>query len=282
MYSGRHITVVIPALNEERSIAKVLDGLRALRVCENCLKCVARADFSKTSGVACTCPSVEYQVPLVDQIVVGDNGSTDATAQQAKAHGALVVLESERGYGAACLAALAAPVDKDIIVFVDGDHSVVASELPGLLEPMINGADLVIGSRTLGNTERGALSVPQQFGNMLASFLIRRLWSADTTDLGPFRAISQSTLSDLNMQDRQFGWTVEMQVRALQEGKTVVEVPVSTLRRIGVSKISGTVRGVVGAAQGILGTIAKLYWAELMHKAPQHMPIDRKGDVGNP
>jgi len=175
--------------------------------------------------------------------------------------GAIVTDEPERGYGAACLAALAVPVSKDIIVFVDADHSVVAEELPQLIDPLFDAADLVIGSRTLGNTEKGALSVPQAFGNRLATALIRLLWKVEATDLGPFRAISNDALQKLHMSDRRFGWTVEMQVAAIQRSIITVEIPVSTRQRIGKSKISGTVRGVFAAGHDILGTIFKLYWS---------------------
>jgi len=253
MYKGRMITVVIPALNEEPSIGRVLDGLTSLQTCDDCWKL-------NPSG-SCQCSGY---ISVVDQIIVCDNGSTDNTAGIAKAYGAIVTEEPERGYGAACLAALAVPVEKDIVVFVDGDHSVVAEELPELLDPLVEGADLVIGSRTLGVTEKGALSIPQAFGNHLASALMRFLWRANVTDLGPFRAITNSALLELQMSDRKFGWTVEMQVLALQKCKSVVEVPVSTRRRIGHSKISGTLRGVIGAAHGILGTIAKLYFRGLV------------------
>ena len=291
MYKGRTITVIIPALNEAPAISKVVDDLFNLRVCPRCdlqvdekqsgeaLICdepkhgsplVAKAPAVKADGaLRCghdACQNTNNQTAmerLVDQIIVCDNGSTDDTASLAASCGAIVTHEPEQGYGAACLAALDVPVEKDVVVFVDGDGSVVATELPGLIDPLYSGADLVIGSRTLGSTERGALTIPQQFGNQLASFLIRTLWSSDVTDLGPFRATTQATLTDLKMTDRQFGWTVEMQVRALQQHKVVIEVPVSTRRRVGVSKISGTLRGVIGAANGILGSIFKLYWAGL-------------------
>ena len=296
MYKGRTITVIIPALNEAPAISKVVDDLFSLRVCPQCdlpagdlevgdkqiaenqsdemligdepkhkSPPAAKADGALRCGHdACQNTNNHTAMErLVDQIIVCDNGSTDDTAALAASCGAIVTHEPEQGYGAACLAALDVPVEKDVVVFVDGDGSVVATELPGLIDPLYSGADLVIGSRTLGSTERGALTIPQQFGNQLASFLIRTLWSSDVTDLGPFRATTQATLTDLNMTDRQFGWTVEMQVRALQQHKVVIEVPVSTRRRVGVSKISGTLRGVIGAANGILGSIFKLYWAGL-------------------
>ena len=269
MYAGRDVTVIIPALNEAQSIACVVEGLADLRACPHCHQLINNENSAQKnlSSDASHCPHencraeipVSLANPLVDRIIVCDNGSTDETAALAAASGAIVAFEPERGYGAACLAALAVDVEKDIIVFVDGDHSVVSSELPDIITPLLNGADLVIGSRTLGTTEKGALSIPQRFGNMLATFLISKLWAANVTDLGPFRATTEQTLQILQMNDRHFGWTVEMQVRALQENKTIKEVPVSTMKRIGKSKISGTVRGVIGAGHGILGTIFKLY-----------------------
>jgi len=280
MYKGRHITVVIPALNEEASIGRVLDELSGLQACSNCSRPDSndlnnsttsddhRPAQKSVAGSALETPPTSdcnftSAIPVVDQIIVGDNGSTDQTANIARKCGAIVTSEPERGYGAACLAALAVPVEKDIVVFVDADHSVVANELPSLLDPLFEGADLVIGSRTLGVTEKGALSTPQAFGNHLASALIRGLWRVKVTDLGPFRAITNTALLDLQMSDRKFGWTVEMQVVALQQGKHIMEVPVTTRRRIGKSKISGTLRGVIGAAHGILGTIGKLYFRGL-------------------
>ena len=284
MYKGQHITVVIPALDEEASIGRVLDGLSGLQACADCSKPhdyesktepaidsrpqpsvdVNTNNLKTAAADACSCTTY---TAVVDQMIVCDNGSSDNTASIARKCGAIVTEEPERGYGAACLAALAVPVEKDIVVFADGDHSVVAEELPSLLDPLFEGADMVIGSRTLGVTEKGALSTPQAFGNHLASLMIRVLWRSKVTDLGPFRAITQSALQDLNMSDRKFGWTVEMQVVALQQGKRVVEVPVTTRARIGKSKISGTVRGVIGAAHGILGTIGKLYFRGLVISA---------------
>ena len=253
MYRNRHITVIIPALNEEPSIAKVIDGLFNLQVCNHCTQLIN----SDCNGAA---------ISLVDTVIVGDNGSTDETAAISKACGAMVMDAPELGYGAACLAALAAPVEKDIIVFVDGDHSVTPNELPSLLNPIIDGADLVIGSRTLGDCEKGALSIPQVLGNKLAIVLMRLMWGGTITDLGPFRASTQEALNAIGMRDKKFGWTVEMQIRAMQLSLTTVEVPVSTKVRIGKSKIGGTVKGVVAAGHGILGTIGKLYWRQITGK----------------
>ncbi len=265
MYKGREITVVIPALNEELSIGLVLDELFELGTCGECSSVISSGTDNQCPATpslsVASCRSSEQNAvsSLVDQIIVCNNGSTDNTASIALKHGAVVTDEPERGYGAACLAALAVPVKKDIIVFVDADHSVVAEELPQLIDPLFDSADLVIGSRTLGNTEKGALSIPQEFGNRLATALIRMLWNVQVTDLGPFRAISSDALQKLHMSDRRFGWTVEMQVAAIQQSMQTVEVPVSTRQRIGKSKISGTVRGVFAAGHGILGTIFKLY-----------------------
>lgn len=280
MYKERAITVVIPALNEEKSIARVINGLLALKVCSGCgcvsenhsqmhnnaLQNTLTESEASTDEPCISCHHRHETAALVDNVVLCDNGSTDNTAAIASDCGAIVIEELEKGYGAACLAAMSVPLDKDIVVFVDGDHSVDCSELPKLLEPLFSGADLVIGSRTLGTRESGALSIPQILGNRLASMLMRLLWKERVTDLGPFRAISNKALNDLDMQDRQFGWTVEMQVKAFQLNKRVVEVPVTTQKRIGKSKISGTINGVIGAAKGILGTIAKLYWREFSVK----------------
>ena len=172
MYAGRDVTVIIPALNEAQSIACVVEGLADLRACPHCHQLINTENSAQKnlSTDASHCPHencraeipVSLANPLVDRIIVCDNGSTDETAALAAASGAIVAFEPERGYGAACLAALAVDVEKDIIVFVDGDHSVVSSELPDIITPLLNGADLVIGSRTLGTTEKGALSIPQR------------------------------------------------------------------------------------------------------------------------
>jgi len=195
---------------------------------------------------------------LTDKIVVCDNASTDTTATAAQNAGAIVVSEAEKGYGAACLRAMAELTEVDCTVFVDGDHSVCATELPALLDAWLAGAQLVIGSRTLGKMAQGALTPHQRWGNRLASFLLTTLWSTTVTDLGPYRVIDTSTLQALKMQERTYGWTVEMQAKALAAGLTIAEVPVTSLRRIGVSKVSGTWRGSLGAAVGILSTIAKI------------------------
>jgi glycosyltransferase involved in cell wall biosynthesis len=219
------IRVVIPALNEERSIALVLKAVPA----------------------------------FVDEVIVADNGSTDATAATARALGATVVAEPRRGYGAACLRGMAAlPADTGIVVFLDGDFSDQPGELGMLVDPILQGrADMVIGSRVLGRREKGALLPVAVFGNWLATRLMRWGWGFAYTDLGPFRAIRYETLKSLGMEDRDFGWTVEMQVRAVSMGFRVAEVPVSYRRRIGVSKISGTVLGSWRAGKKILYIIAR-------------------------
>ncbi len=221
------VAVLIPALDEEQSIGGVLDGLD-------------RA--------------------LVAQVVVADNGSRDRTAEVARAHGAEVAHVPERGYGAACLGALARlRPEIEVVAFMDADGADDPAELAALVEPIARGqADLVVGSRVLGRAEAGSLTPPQRFGNWLATRLIRLLHGHAYTDLGPFRAVRRSTLDAIGMRDRRFGWTVEMQVRALQVGARACERPVSYRRRVGRSKISGTLRGVLGAGAGILGTILRL------------------------
>ncbi len=241
MIQQQHVSVVIPALNEEQAIGKVVAELVAL--------------------------SNDWEQPLIDTIVVCDNGSSDNTAAVARHAGAHVVYQAEPGYGAACQTAIAALPATDIVLFIDGDHSCVASQATLLLQRAVHSADLVIGSRTLGDIESGALTLPQQFGNWLAAQLIRLLWGARVTDLGPYRAIRHDALQRLRMVDRRFGWTVEMQIKAIQLGLTTTEVAVDSTRRIGQSKISGTVRGVIGAAHGILGTIAKLRWQQWREKS---------------
>jgi glycosyltransferase involved in cell wall biosynthesis len=208
----------------------------------------------------------EIPAGLVQEVLVVDNASTDDTAAAARAAGATVVAEPRPGYGRACLAGLAyyaaqpAGRTPEIIVFLDGDHSDFPEEMPALLAPILSGtADLVIGSRALGERERGALLPQQRFGNWLAAKLLRLRYGGTTTDLGPFRAVTAAALARIGMADTTYGWTVEMQVKAARLGLRVVEVPVRYRRRIGTSKISGTVRGTLGAGYKILWTIFK-YW----------------------
>ncbi|MYD43525.1 MAG: glycosyltransferase [Gammaproteobacteria bacterium] len=227
------VGAVIPALNEEDNVGQVVSELREL--------------LNETGS------------PLIDDIVVCDNNSTDATAINAKDAGARVVSQTKPGYGIACLTAIAALNDVDLVLFIDADQAFMTHQATDLLQAIVAGADLAIGSRVLGNIERGALSLPQLVGNRVAGTLIRLLWWQRVTDLGPFRAIRVSALRQLDMQDETFGWTVEMQIKALKYKLKVIEVPVDTLRRRhGKSKIGGTLRGVIGASIGILGMILKL------------------------
>jgi glycosyltransferase involved in cell wall biosynthesis len=206
-------------------------------------------------------PLVVADIPreLVSEIVVVDNGSTDGTGSIAAGLPVRVVREERRGYGSACLAGVAALAagPPEAIVFLDGDYSDHPEELPRLLDALAAGADLVIGSRALGVRERGALLPQARFGNLLACFLIRVLTGHRYTDLGPFRAIRWDAYRRLGMRDTNFGWTCEMQVKAIREGLQTAEVPVSYRRRVGVSKITGTVAGTVRAGYKILWTIAR-------------------------
>ena len=193
-------------------------------------------------------------------MIVADNGSTDGTAPAAGELGARVVSEPRRGYGYACLAGIAIlPADAEIVVFMDGDYSDYPVELNDLVSAMSqHQADLVIGSRVLGEHEKGSLTPQQRFGNWLATRLIRWLYGFSYTDLGPFRAIRAEALRQLRMQDPTYGWTVEMQIKALQHRMKVVEIPVRYRKRIGKSKVSGTLSGSVKAGATILWTIGKL------------------------
>ena len=206
-------------------------------------------------------PLVVWDIPqaLVREILVVDNGSTDDTALVAQDLPVRLVREPRRGYGSACLAGIAALAASppDVVVFLDGDYSDHPEELPRLTGAIAAGADLVIGSRMLGNREPGALLPQARFGNALACFLVSVLFGHRYTDLGPFRAIRWDALRDLGMEDRNFGWTVEMQIKALKKRLVVAEVPVSYRRRVGVSKITGTVGGTVKAGGKILWTIAR-------------------------
>ena len=206
-------------------------------------------------------PLVVADIPrdVVGEIVVVDNGSTDDTRLVASGLPVRLVREERRGYGSACLAGISAleASPPEILVFLDGDYSDHPEELPRLTEAIAAGADLAIGSRMLGRREPGALLPQARFGNALACFLIRVISGHRYTDLGPFRAIRWGALRSLGMEDRDFGWTVEMQLKALKKGLLVVEVPVSYRRRVGVSKITGTLAGTLAAGRKILGTIAR-------------------------
>ena len=191
-------------------------------------------------------------------IIVADNGSTDDTAAVARARGAIVVAEPERGYGAASLAALAAlPAEAEIVVWMQADLSEDPSQAAELMAPIRAGeADLVIGSRTLGTAAKGALLPHQQFGNRLACFLIRMFWGHRYSDLGPFRAIRRDALDRMRMADRNYGWTIEMQIKAVRMGLRVVEIPVRYgVRVAGENKVSGNWRASARAGWIILRTV---------------------------
>ncbi len=218
------IAVVIPALNEEASLPKVLGDLPWERLAE---------------------------------VVVVDNGSSDRTATVAQAHGATVLSEPRRGYGWACLAGIDYLQDKppDILVFLDGDYSDYPDELGDVVRPILEeGYDLVLGSRPQ-RAGAGALLRHARLGNALATWLIRRLYGFSYTDLGPFRAIRFPKLLAIEMQDKTYGWTVEMQIKAIRHGLRITEVPVRYRQRIGASKVSGTVKGTVLAGWKILWTV---------------------------
>ncbi len=197
------------------------------------------------------------------QVIVCDNGSRDRTAEVARRAGASVVRDERRGYGRACLTALAElrrkdPSPRDVVVFLDADHSDDPRELPALIEPILREeADLVVGSRVLGPREKGALLPVARFGNLLATSLIWWWTGVEFTDLGPFRALRWRTLEELRMEDEAFGWTVEMQLKAAAMGLRCAEVPVSYRRRTGRSKISGTLRGSVLAGVTILSILLR-------------------------
>ena len=248
MYDDLTVGVAIPALNEAQSVGLVVRDLLALRN--------------------------EDQSPIVDEVVVCDNGSTDASAERAAEAGARVVYEAQPGYGRACQAAIGALNPTDVVLFTDADHAFKAAHALRLLAAIRAGADLAIGSRVLGNQDPGALTSSQKAGNRVAGILIQHLWGQRVSDLGPYRAIRSNALACLNMQDPAFGWTVEMQVKAIRHGLTTVEVPVDTRRRIGQSKISGTLRGAVGAGCGILGMIAKLRWQQRRPAQPPTPPSE--------
>lgn len=222
------IYVIIPAFNESQSIGKVIDDIP----------------------------------DMVNEIIVVDNASTDHTGEFAKEHGATVLRENRKGYGYSCLKGMDYISEKakqnDIIVFLDGDYSDFPAEIAMLISPITSsGFDMVIGSRVLGERQKGSMLFQQIAGNWLATTLIKLFYNAHFTDLGPFRAITWNALQQINMKDKTFGWTVEMQVKAAKLNLKFTEIPVSYRKRIGVSKVSGTIKGTILAGYKILLTIFK-------------------------
>lgn len=222
------IKVIIPAYNEENSIAKVIKAIPT----------------------------------LVDEIIVVNNNSSDNTAANAQQAGATVLTETKPGYGYACLKGMdyvaGLPKKPEIVVFLDGDYSDYPEQLTEIIQPILSqNIDFVIGARVKVLREAGAMTPQQVFGNWLATFLMKIFFGAKFTDLGPFRAIKYEKLLALNMQDKTYGWTVEMQLKALKQKLTYVEIPVKYRNRIGVSKVSGTVKGTIFAGIKILGWIFK-------------------------
>ncbi|MEQ8243235.1 glycosyltransferase family 2 protein [Fulvivirga sp.] len=216
--------------------------------------------FNEENGVG----SVIKEIPkgLVEEVIVVNNASTDQTEKEAVKAGATVLKEEVKGYGRACLKGMhyisMKQVKPDIVVFIDADHSDYPEEIPYLLKPIIDDdIDFVIGSRALGKKERGAMTPQQVFGNWLATSLMRLFYNVRFTDLGPFRAIKYEKLMALDMQDKTYGWTVEMQLKAAKMKMKCVEVPVNYRKRIGFSKISGTVKGTILAGYKIIWTILK-------------------------
>jgi len=220
------VAIIIPAFNEEATIAEVV------------------ASVPKK---------------IAEQIIVVDNASTDATAERARTAGARVVHEPLKGYGAACFAGFQAAREADVVVFMDGDGVIDPIQIKDLLYPIgADEADLVLGSRTRGRREPGALLVHARFGNWLTVLLIRWLYGLRVTDLGPFRAIRTDVLQTLDMQEMTYGWPTEMMVKAAKLEYKIVEVPVDYYRRAGGrSKISGTLRGTILAGYYIIATTVK-------------------------
>ena len=223
------IAVIIPALNEAGNISQLVQEVRA------------------------TAPV---------KVVVVDNNSTDATAEEARKAGAWVVFEPRKGYGYACAAGLAAASQADVVVFLDGDYSFSPADLSLLLAPILGEkADFVLGSRELGNIAPGAMPYHQRLGNWLVSRLMNSLYGLSITDLGPYRAIRRQILMELNMQEMTYGWPTEMMVKAARRGVQIVEVPVSYhSRRAGHSKVSGTLRGTILATWFILRVTFRYAW----------------------
>ena len=224
------IDFIIPACNEEQSIAKVINDIPS-HICRN--------------------------------IIVANNNSTDLTKEVAQKAGAIVVDEPRPGYGQACYTAMnyiaSMSTLPDVIVFLDGDYSDYPEHAVELVNPILEeGCDLVIGSRVKGNMQTGSMTIPQVFGNWLATNMIKLIYNYNFSDLGPFRAIKYESLIALDMQDRDYGWTVEMQVKAAKQKMRCTEIPVNYRQRIGKSKISGTIKGTFLAGHKIIWTIFKL------------------------
>jgi glycosyltransferase involved in cell wall biosynthesis len=221
------VSVVIPAFNEEKSIGLVVQDIPR---------------------------------ELVDHVIVVSNCSTDKTVDNARNAGAVVLEEARKGYGWACLLGIeeANKLNSDIIVFMDGDYSDYPEEIAQIIAPILDQEmDMVIGSRALGKKEKGSLTPQQIFGNWLATRLIKIFYKANFTDLGPFRAMKASSLNKLGMADKTYGWTIEMQIKAVKNKMRFVEVPVNYRRRIGVSKVSGTVKGTILAGIKIISAVFK-------------------------
>ena len=239
------IVVVVPALNEAESIGSVVDGL-----------------LSQT------------EVPLAGVVVV-DNGSTDGTGEIAQSHGATVVRETRRGYGSACWAGVNSADGADIVVLMDGDAADDPEDLARIVEPLVwNEADLVVGSRVLGSVESGAMTPQQVAGNRLTCWLIGAIYGREVTDLGPFRAIRRQHLLRLDMHEMTYGWSTEMMVKAARAGYRYREVPVRYHRRVGKSKVGGTVRGSLRAGRSILMTT--LRYARWKPSDPAHVERGRE------
>jgi glycosyltransferase involved in cell wall biosynthesis len=242
------VSAIIPAFNEAENIALVVSGLAAL--------------------------IDDRGRPLIQEIIVADNNSSDSTSVIARASGARVIFVAEKGYGNACFEACKV-AQADVLLFVDGDHTSDLSQVKSLLQAIDSGALLAIGARKTVFAK--SLTVAQKFGNAFACFLIRSIWHAPVTDLGPLRAIDRSAYERINMKDRAFGWTIEMQIRAIQLQLKIVEVPISWFpRHAGKSKVSGTVSGVIGAGWGILSMIAKLKWQEIQRSPSRTLPASSR------
>ena len=230
-FEGNRIVVIIPALNEEKSISKVVNSI----------------------------PNI------VDEIIVINNGSDDSTAIKASISGAKVIHEYRKGYGYACLKGIdyLNKNPPDIVVFLDGDYSDYPEDIEAIIKPILEkNMQFVIGARVKFLREKGALTPQQIFGNTLACLLMRLLYKANFTDLGPFRAIGWKNLVALEMSDKTYGWTIEMQLKVLRRKIKYIEVPVRYRKRIGYSKVSGTVKGTIMAGYKILTWIGKFYFSK--------------------